>query len=145
MRSLKPRPAKKGYVNKAIRFIEGMEQLGDLSHARWRIFTGNRFRNNVFTTDALSQLTTSEAMHIRKLFQQAGERQPLNKSLYVDLKSYLCDNCLVKIDRMSMAVSLESRVPLLDKELVELAFRIPENQKVTDGMTKVLLKKVAEF
>ena len=143
VRSLKPRPAKKGYVNKAIRFIEGMEQLGDLSHARWRIFTGNRFRNNVFTTDALSQLTTSEAMHIRKLFQQAGERQPLNKSLYVDLKSYLCDNCLVKIDRMSMAVSLESRVPLLDKELVELAFRIPENQKVTDGMTKVLLKKVA--
>ena len=44
---------------------------------------------------------------------------------------------------MSMAVSLESRVPLLDKELVELAFRIPENYKVANGKTKVLLKKVA--
>jgi asparagine synthase (glutamine-hydrolysing) len=44
---------------------------------------------------------------------------------------------------MSMAVSLESRVPLLDKELVELAFRIPGNLKVANGKTKVLLKRIA--
>ena len=143
VKSLKPRPAKKGFINKAIRFIEGLEQPEDLSHARWRIFTGNGFRETVFTTDALNEITTSEATHIHRLFKEAGNRQPLNKSLYVDLKSYLCDNCLVKIDRMSMAVSLESRVPLLDKELVELAFRIPENYKVANGKTKVLLKKIA--
>ena len=143
VKSLKPRPAKKGFINKAIRFVEGLEQPEDLSHARWRIFTGNGFRETVFTTDALNEITTSEATHIQRLFKEAGNRQPLNKSLYVDLKSYLCDNCLVKIDRMSMAVSLESRVPLLDKELVELAFRIPENYKVANGKTKVLLKKIA--
>lgn len=143
VKSLKPRPAKKGFINKAIRFVEGLEQPEDLSHARWRIFTGNGFRETVFTTDVLDEITTSEATHIRRLFKEAGNRQPLNKSLYVDLKSYLCDNCLVKIDRMSMAVSLESRVPLLDKELVELAFRIPEKYKVANGKTKVLLKKIA--
>jgi asparagine synthase (glutamine-hydrolysing) len=44
---------------------------------------------------------------------------------------------------MSMAVSLETRVPLLDKELVELAFRIPGNLKVANGKTKILLKRVA--
>jgi asparagine synthase (glutamine-hydrolysing) len=143
VRSLKPRPAKKGFINKAKRFVEGLEQHEDLSHARWRIFTNNGFRKTLFAREALSELETSEADHIHTLFRRAGNRQPLNKSLYVDLKSYLCDNCLVKIDRMSMAVSLESRVPLLDKELVELAFRIPENFKVANGETKILLKKIA--
>ena len=143
VRSLKPRPAKKGFINKAMRFVEGLEHPSDLSHARWRIFTRNGFRETVFTSEALNEITTHETSHIRKLFKEAGNRQSLNKCLYVDLKSYLCDNCLVKIDRMSMAVSLESRVPLLDKELVELAFRIPDQYKVANGKTKVLLKKIA--
>ena len=60
--------------------------------------------------------------------------------LYVDLKSYLVDNCLVKVDRMSMACSLEARVPLLDKDVVELAFRVPGRLKVAGGATKVLLR-----
>lgn len=59
------------------------------------------------------------------------------------MKSYLVDNCLVKTDRMSMAVSLEVRVPLLDKEVVELAFQVPSRLKLQDGRTKVLLKQVA--
>jgi asparagine synthase (glutamine-hydrolysing) len=67
----------------------------------------------------------------------------LNRSLYVDLKSYLCDNCLVKVDRMSMAVSLEARVPYLDIELVDLVMRIPDALKISNGQSKVLLKRVA--
>ena len=63
--------------------------------------------------------------------------------MYVDVKSYLPDDILVKVDRMSMAVSLESRVPYLDPDLVELAFQIPDRLKVAEGKTKVLLKKVA--
>jgi asparagine synthase (glutamine-hydrolysing) len=53
------------------------------------------------------------------------------------------DNCLVKVDRMSMACSLEARVPLLDHELVELAFRVPPKLKVNPRATKILLKRVA--
>jgi asparagine synthase (glutamine-hydrolysing) len=143
IKSLKPRPAKKGLVNKAIRFVEGLEHSDELSHARWRIFTSYGFKQILFTQEALAECTIHENTHIHKLFEQAGNRDPLNQSLYVDLKSYLCDNCLVKIDRMSMAVSLESRVPLLDKELVELAFRIPGRFKVAGEKTKVLLKRVA--
>jgi asparagine synthase (glutamine-hydrolysing) len=134
---------KKGLVNKAIRFVEGLEHPEDLSHARWRIFAGEAVRQDLFTREAFSELVTPAASHILELFSRAGDRQDLNRSLYVDLKSYLCDNCLVKVDRMSMAVSLESRVPLLDKELVELAFQVPANLKVSNGKTKVLLKKIA--
>lgn len=143
VQSLKPRPAKKGLVNKAKRFVEGLGQPADLSHARWRIFAGDAIRQELFTDDALAELSTPAASHILKLFKRAGNREPLNRSLYVDLKSYLSDNCLVKVDRMSMAVSLEARVPYLDKELVELAFRVPAALKAFRGKTKVLLKRVA--
>ena len=92
---------------------------------------------------AKNAITQPVETHILELFQQAGERSPLNRSLYVDVKSYLCDNILTKVDRMSMAVSLEARVPFLDRELVELAFRIPSQYKVDRGKTKVLLKTLA--
>jgi asparagine synthase (glutamine-hydrolysing) len=143
IRSMRPRPAKKGLVNKAKRFIEGLDHPLQLGHARWRIFGGELFRNQVFSEEAYAQLVTPVGAHILDLFQRAGDRSPLSRSLYVDLKSYLVDNCLVKVDRMTMATSLEARVPLLDKELVELAFQVPDELKVKNGKTKVLLKKVA--
>jgi asparagine synthase (glutamine-hydrolysing) len=141
--ALRPRPAKKGLINKAKRFLEGLEHPAALSHARWRIFLHNSSRARLFTQDALQALGADPYSHIQELFSRASKRQPLNRSLYVDVKSYLCDNILVKLDRMSMAVSLESRVPFLDPELVEMAFAIPDRFKVGKGKTKILLKKIA--
>jgi asparagine synthase (glutamine-hydrolysing) len=143
IKSLKPRPAKKGLVNKAKRFVEGLEHPVELAHARWRIFAGEVVRRELFTDEARKELVTPAASHILELFRRAGDRQPLNRSLYVDLKSYLCDNCLVKVDRMSMAVSLEARVPYLDIELVDLVMRIPDALKISNSQSKVLLKRVA--
>ena len=141
--SFKPQAQKKGLVNKAKRFIEGMEHPEALSHTRWRLFAGELIQQTLLTPDAKNAITQPVETHILELFQQAGERSPLNRSLYVDVKSYLCDNILTKVDRMSMAVSLEARVPFLDRELVELAFRIPSQYKVDRGKTKVLLKTLA--
>jgi asparagine synthase (glutamine-hydrolysing) len=53
------------------------------------------------------------------------------------------DNCLAKVDRMSMACSIEARVPLLDRSVVELAFRLPPALKYDGRDTKILLKRVA--
>jgi asparagine synthase (glutamine-hydrolysing) len=140
----KPSPKKKGLANKAKRFVEGLQHSSELSHARWRLFVGDQLQRELFTPEAYSQMRTPVADHILQLQSDAGARDWLDRSLYVDVKSYLCDNCLVKVDRMSMACSLETRVPFLDHELVELAFQVPTHLKVAAGKTKVLLKKVAE-
>lgn len=138
-----PRPQKKGLINKAKRFVEGMREPADLGHARWRLFLGENLRDAFFTAEARSSMQHESGRHITDLYRRARQLQPLNRSLYVDTRSYLVDNCLVKTDRMSMAVSLEARVPLLDTELVELAFRIPDRFKLAGGQTKAILKTLA--
>ena len=60
-----------------------------------------------------------------------------------NMLTYLPDDILTKVDRASMSISLESRVPLLDHRIVEFSFRIPHNFKNFNGTQKYLLKKLA--
>ena len=140
---LRPGPSKKGLINKGKRFIEGAALPPDLAHARWRLFVTDAMRKTLFTPEAAAAIQQPVSEHIDALFQKAGKREQLNRSLYVDVRSYLCDNILTKVDRMSMAVSLETRVPYLDKDLVELAFRIPGRFKLNGNQTKAILKETA--
>ena len=142
-RALPPQELKKGPINKLIRFGEGLRHPDDLSHARWRLFLGAALRDLLFTPEARSCWTADPLRHVREALERGKALGPLNACLYADVKSYLCDNILVKVDRMSMATSLEARVPYLDPGLVELAFRVPERLKVSHGRTKILLKRIA--
>ncbi len=77
-------------------------------------------------------------------YWNAGDAQTLlNKLLYVDTKTYLHE-LLMKQDQMSMAASIESRVPFLDHELVGFAARMPERMKVRGMTTKYVLRKAME-
>lgn len=77
-----------------------------------------------------------------KEFREAGTDEILDRCLHHDLRTYL-PQLLHKEDRMSMAVSLESRVPLLDHELIEYMATVPPAQKVPEGEPKGLLRAAA--
>ncbi|HET6224307.1 MAG TPA: asparagine synthase C-terminal domain-containing protein, partial [Dongiaceae bacterium] len=73
-------------------------------------------------------------------FAGAGRADELNRMLAVDAETQLPDDLLLLTDKMSMAVSLECRVPLLDHELVELAAAMPAEIKIRDGRLKHVMK-----
>ena len=62
--------------------------------------------------------------------------------MILDTITYLPDDILVKVDRASMAVSLESRIPFLDHRVVNFAWRIPQSMKIKKGINKWILREI---
>ena len=79
---------------------------------------------------------------LRDYYNRCDATDALDKALYVDMKTYLSDDILVKVDRMSMAHSLEVRAPLLDHKLIEFTATLPSSLKLKRRTTKYLLKQV---
>jgi asparagine synthase (glutamine-hydrolysing) len=79
----------------------------------------------------------------RRVLDSSAARRPLDRMLDADLRLWLPDDLLMKMDKMSMAASIEARVPLLDHPLVEWAARVPDRFKVRGFEGKVLLKRLA--
>ena len=77
-------------------------------------------------------------------YRRCPSSDPVQRAEYADLKVYLPNDVLVKVDRMSMAHALEVRCPLLDRRVVEFAFRVPVSTKMPALQTKALLRRVAK-
>ena len=74
------------------------------------------------------------------MFSQVSDKSTLQKMLYVDTKTWLPDDLLVKADKMTMATSVELRVPLLDHQVLEFAASMPSSYKVRGRTIKRVLK-----
>jgi asparagine synthase (glutamine-hydrolysing) len=102
----------------------------------------NRSTSEIYSTEMLKQIDKARSSSVSRDFvsSRAGDGL-LDKMLYVDTKTWLPDDLLIKADRMTMANSVELRVPFLDHKVLEFAARLPRNQKVRGWKMKYLLKK----
>jgi asparagine synthase (glutamine-hydrolysing) len=100
-------------------------------------------KRSLYSTDFRSQLGGSNraAMLFEEYSARVRSTEPIDTLLYLDSKTYLPGDILTKVDRMSMAVSLEARVPLLDHKLIEFVTRIPSELKMNGLETKHIFKR----
>jgi asparagine synthase (glutamine-hydrolysing) len=81
---------------------------------------------------------------VRRFYSDSHAPDRISRLLYLDTKSYLTGDVLTKVDRMSMATSLEVRCPILDHVLIEWVAALPSEWKYRGGLRKYLLRKLAE-
>lgn len=99
-------------------------------------------REALFAPEFLEQVDVAHPAHVfEQYLEKVRDRSPLKRMLYADLKIWLPDNLLLRGDQMTMAASIEERVPFLDHKLVELAARIPSRMLTRGFKTKILLRR----
>ncbi len=141
--ALPPTEKKKGLVNKVKRFSAGAATApSDLGHYRWMVYLGARDKARLYDAGLREALASTDVYApVRDALGRFSQDDVLNRQLYADLSLYLADDILVKVDRMSMATSLETRAPFLDGDVMELAFSMPGHLKIRNGERKWILKK----
>jgi len=137
-----PSDKKKGLLNSLRRFFDGAAgRPANLEHYRWMTFLSPLAKAELYTP-ALQQALSGADVYL-PVRDALGTRRDdaLNRQLYADLSIYLADDILTKVDRMSMATSLETRAPFLDVGVMELAFSMPGQLKLRDRERKYILKR----
>jgi asparagine synthase (glutamine-hydrolysing) len=144
--ALPPSEKKKGLVNKVKRFSAGAATApADLGHYRWMVYLGARDKARLYHAGLRDALGAADVYApVRDALGRYLQDDLLNRQLYADLSLYLADDILVKVDRMSMATSLETRAPFLDGDLMELAFSMPGHLKIRNGERKWILKQAMQ-
>ena len=101
-----------------------------------------RESRDFYSDEMAQQVDQSDSISVtRNYLARAAAYGWLNKMLYVDTNTWLPDNLLIKADKMTMANSVELRVPFLDHKVLEFAARLPRNQKVRGWAMKYLAKR----
>ncbi len=132
-----------GYIAKKLPAQRGLNFIIRRSQDLEERFIGNAF---IFNTKERKELlkfkTTAPSPNdiTRQFFNEVEDKDDVTKMQYLDLNLWMTGDILLKADKMSMANSLELRVPFLDKEIMKVAERIPTKYRVTKGSTKYVMR-----
>jgi asparagine synthase (glutamine-hydrolysing) len=141
LRRVPPTSKKKGLVNKVKRFSEGVQSGAGLEHLAWLIHAHADEKLRLYRGPLAPLAETGGPERLgRSLLEAARAVEPLSRRQWVDIKLWLPDDILAKVDRASMAVGLEARSPFLDYEVAEFAARMPASMHLDGGLRKRVLR-----
>ncbi|MCX7975300.1 MAG: asparagine synthase (glutamine-hydrolyzing) [Candidatus Aminicenantes bacterium] len=126
---------------KAKKFLLGIDYPPEIANYIWWGAYPPQEKIKLFSPQFRENIKKNPYEPIAWHLRNCQAKDPLDRIFYLDLKLYLQDDLLVKVDRMSMANSLEIRVPFLDYTFVEFAARIPNHLKLKGFESKYILKK----
>lgn len=136
----KSRHSKVGNIVRQLeRFAEGAKLKADERYWRWCSFTPETYPKHLIKND-LSQTQGEYNSRKANVLSHFTGQKDINETLLADMNLVLVNDMLTKVDSMSMANSLEVRVPFLDHELVDFAFQLPGHYKVNKNGRKIILK-----
>jgi asparagine synthase (glutamine-hydrolysing) len=127
---------------RAKRFVGGAHHPVGERHQRWMGSFAAEERSALLSGHMHGQLEANGRHDpTAEVLSDSGLRDPLNQVLLMDMRLYLENDILVKLDRASMMASLEGRVPLLNNDFVEYATRLPLDLKLRGLRSKFLFKR----
>lgn len=124
-------------------FVAGAGAPPEHAHYHWRTICGPHERTALLRPDVREAAARDQAPEAAFLaaYLASGAHELMDRLFYVDLKTFLADSILPKVDRTTMAFGLEARTPWLDYRLVELGARLPWRWKLRGRDTKVIFKE----
>ncbi len=126
---------------KARRFLRGMDFSEDVRHQAWIGTYTPEEEKDLFLPGRLEEAALSDIYGMTaKFFQEVKRLDPMDRVTYIYIKTYMTDDILAKVDRASMANSLEVRAPFLDAEFAKFAFSVPSSYKLKGFTSKWILK-----
>jgi len=125
------------------KFVQGIAYSGDTRHQIWLGAFDVKQKKLLFNSEFIESRQIESNEILNEHMQNCNTENNWERSLWQDMRFYLSDNMLVKIDRASMMNSLEARVPFLDHNLVDFATKIPAYLKYNGRTSKYILKKLA--
>ena len=132
------------FRKKSKRFVEFSRAVREAPETSWAFFLPPSEKTGLYAPEFSGALRTESSSPSLECYQEQMGRSGGDQAMpWLDLMSYLPDDILTKVDRMSMACSLEVRCPLLDHRVVEFMARVPRQLKFTSFESKRLLRRVA--
>ncbi len=126
------------------RFAAGVRLPAERAHASWREVLNIGDQARLFRPDVAAELAGYDPFTVfADAFDQSKRLQEANRFMHADISTFLLNDHLRKVDRMSMLNSVEAREPMLDVRIVEFAMRLPSRHKVSLFQTKRILRDIA--
>jgi len=138
---LPPSEKKMSFEFKAKRFVNGANLSLEEAHYSWRTIFYDQEKKRLLSENMFEEIRHDSFWSYERFYNQVTSKDSLSRHLYADMKVWLVDSILAKVDFMSMAHSLEVRVPFLNPKFVEFATAIPSSYKLKNFIPKYILKE----